>query len=158
MSRLVWAALTWIVLAGFYLFLAGSGGTVEYIAMLFCCTLGTALAVGVSLVAREHFALRPAPRAVLKPIAALLPDFFGVVRELVDVALHGAGRHRGDYVHQPFDFGANSPREAGRRAVTTIGVSLAPRTFVVRGERADGTLLLHGFPPKPVSPDRQWPA
>ena len=158
MSRYVWAPLTWLVLAGFYLFLAGSGGTVEYIAMVVCCTLGTALAVGLSLVAREHFILRPVPRAVLKPIAAALPEFVTVGRELVAVALHGASRHVGDYVRQPYDFGAATPLDAGRRAVNTIGVSLAPRTFLIRGNRADGTLLLHGFPPKPASDDRRWPA
>ncbi len=158
MSRYVWAPLMWIVLAGFYLFLAGSADTVELIAMLVCCTLGVMLAVGLSLVAQEHFTLRPAPRAILKPFAALLPDFYAVGRELVAVAIHGGGRHCGDYVRQPFDFGAATPREAGRRAVTTIGVSLAPRTFLVRGNRSDGTLLLHGFPAKPVSPDGRWPA
>ena len=158
MSRFVWAPLTWIVLAGFYLFFAGSVDAVEITVMLVCCTLGAALAVGLSLVAQEHFALRPAPRALFKPLAALLPEFFTVGRELFAVAIHGSHRHNGDYVHQPFDFGAATPREAGRRAVTTIGVSLAPRTFLVRGNRSDGTLLLHGFPAKPVSPDERWPA
>ncbi len=158
MSRFVWAPLTWIVLAGFYLFLAGSLGTVEIIAALVCCTLGTALAVGLSLVAHQHFTLRPAPRAILRPLAALLPEFLTVGRELATVVFRGAGRHHGDYVHQPFDFGAADPRDAGRRAMTTVGVSLAPRTFLVRGERSDGTLLLHGFPPKPVSEDARWPA
>ena len=158
MSRFVWAPLTWIALAGFYLGLAGSISTVEIVATLVCCTLGTALAIGLSLIAQEHFILRPVPRAVFRPFAAALPEFFTVGRELVAVALRGSGRHHGDYVHQPFDFGAAAPRDAGRRAVTTIGVSLAPRTFLVRGERADGTLLLHGFPPKPVSEDQRWPA
>lgn len=158
MSRIVWAPLTWLVLAGFYLLLAGSADTVEIIGMLVCCTLGTALAVGLSLVAHEHFALRPAPRAILRPLAAAIPEFLTVGRELIAVAIHGAGRHRGDYIHQPYDFGAATPRDAGRRAVTTIGVSLAPRTFLVRGDRGAGTLLLHGFPPKPASDDTRWPA
>ena len=158
MSRIVWAPLTFIVLAGFYLFLAGSLGTVEIVSALVCCTLGTTLAVGLSLVAKTHFTLRPAPRAILRPLASALPEFLTVGRELVGVALRGAGRHHGDYVHQPFDFGADTPSEAGRRAVTLIGVSLAPRTFVVRGNRADDSILLHGFPAKPVSPDRRWPA
>lgn len=158
MSRIVWAAVTWIVLAGFYLFLAGSIDTVEVIGMLVCCTLGAALAFGLSVVAQEHFTLRPPPRAILRPLAAALPEFLTVGRELAVVALRGAGRHHGDFVHQPFDFGAETPREAGRRAVTLVGVSLAPRTFVVRGNRADGSVLLHGFPPKPLSPDVKWPA
>lgn len=158
MSRYVWAPLTWFVLAGFYLFLAGSIGTVEVIAMLVCCTLGAALALGLSLVAREHFIVRPAPRAIFRPLVALVPEFFTLGRELMSIAIHGAGRHQGGYVHQRYAFGAATPREAGRRAITTIGVSLAPRTFLVRANRADGTLLLHGLPPKPTSSDEQWPA
>ena len=158
MGRIVWVGTTLLVLAGVYLLLAGSFDTVEAIAMLVCTVLGTALVVGQSVVANEHVTLRPAPRAILGPLAALLPELYAVGRQLFDVAIHGASRHRGDYVHQPFDFGTDDPREAGRRAVTLIGVSLAPRSFVIRGERANGTVLLHGFPPKPMSPDRRWPA
>ena len=158
MSRIVWAPLTWLVAAGFYLFLAGDDSTVELVAMAVCATLGTALAVALSLVPEKHFALRPAPRAILRPLAALLPELLAVGRELADVSIGGASRHRGAFVHQPFDFGSDTPREAGRRAVTLIGVSLAPRGFVVRGEQADGKVLLHGFPPKPVSSDTKWPA
>ena len=154
----MWASLTWLVLAGFYLSFAGDVGMVEIIAMVICCSLGTALAVGLSLVAREHFMLRPPPRAILRPLAALLPEFLAVGRALILVAVRGDRGNRGGWVHQPFDFGAAAPREAGRRAVTTIGVSLTPRTFVVRGERETGSLLLHGFPAKAASSDERWPA
>ncbi len=158
MSRIVWAPLVFAASCGFYLFLAGSADTVELLAMAFCVTLGTALAVGLSVVAKAPIALRPPPRAILRPLAALLPELVGVGRRLAAVAFHGAGGYEGGFVHQPFDFGVADAREAGRRAMTLIGVSLAPRSFVVRGEKADGTVLLHGFPPKPVSPDTRWPA
>lgn len=158
MSRFVWLPLTWIALAGFYLVLAGGVGTVEIIAMLVCCTLGSGVALGLSLVARERIVLRPPPRAILRPLAATLPELFTVGRALFLVALRGASRHDGDYVRQPFVFGDDSPREAGRRALSLIGVSLTPRGFVVRDERGTGTVLLHGFPAKPVSADTRWPS
>lgn len=158
MSRFVWAPLVFAASCGFYLFLAGSTDVVELLAMAVCATLGTALAVGLSIVAKAPIALRPPPRAIFRPFAALLPELLVVGRRLSTVALRGAGRHEGGFVHQPYAFGDASAREAGRRAVTLIGISLAPRSFVVRGEEADGTVLLHGFPPKPPSPDTRWPA
>lgn len=158
MSRIVWAPVLFAVLCGFYLFLAGSADGVELSGMAICAALGVALALGLSINAKAPIALRPPPRAILKPLAALMPELVAVGRRLVAVAVTGTDRHEGGFAQQPFEFGDATPREAGRRAVTLIGVSLAPRTFVVRGHREDSAVLLHGFPPKAVSPDTRWPA
>ena len=156
MGRIVWVIATFVALAGLYLFLAGSVDAVEIAAALVCAGLGTTLAVALEIVAKRNFEPRPPLRAVLRPFAALLPETAVVGRELVSAAVTGTTRQRGDFIRQPFEPGADDARSAGRRALTVIGVSLAPRTFVVRGELSDA-LLLHGLPPKPISSDRRWP-
>ena len=141
----------------FYLFLAGTIATIELIAAFACAAATTAIATGLATVALRRFRFLPPFKAVWRPIAALLPETVVVGRELVRVALHGADRQVGDFVRQPFVPGGDDPTEHGRRALTVLGVSLAPRTFVIRGER-DDVLLLHAFPTRPPSPDANWPA
>ncbi len=157
MGRIVWGVAVFVVLSGLYLFLAGTVDAVEIIAMVVCAAAGTALAVALETVAKRNYAPLPPPKAILRPFAALLPELLVVGRELVAVALHGAAAQRGTFVRQPFEPGADDTRSSGRRALTIIGISLAPRTFAIRGERTD-TLLLHGLPPKPASRDTAWPA
>ena len=145
-----------LALAGLSLFFAGDVSTVEVIAALICGAAGTGFSVALNVVAKKHFSLSPPAKVVLKPFGALVPEYLVVGRALVAVAVSGAPRQRGAFVHQPFDFGGNDARSASRRALTVIGVSLAPRTFVIRGENGDA-LLLHGFPDKAPSPDTEWP-
>ena len=158
MSRIVWGPLTWFALAGLYLLLSGNVSLVEAAAAAVCATCATSLALAVSRFTDRRIELRAPVGAILRPVAALLPEFLTVARELALVAVRGGGRHRGDFQSQPFDAGGDDPRSAARReALTIIGVSMTPRSFVVRGERADA-LLVHGLPPKSPSSDIAWPA
>ncbi len=159
MGRIVGAVITFVVLLGIDLFFAGAISTVEIVAGLVCATAGTALAIGLGVVAERRFAFAPPMKALLKPFVALLPETLAVGRELIAVAIGGAERQRGDFIEQPFRPGESEgdPKAAGRHALAIIGVSMAPRTFVVRGERTDA-LLLHCLPAKPPSPDPAWPA
>ena len=157
MGRIVWGVGVFGFLAGFYLFLAGSIDAVEITAMVACAGLGTALAVALETVAKRNYLPLPPPKAIAKPLLALLPELLVVGSELVVAIATGPTRQRGAFSQQPFEPGDDAPRSAARRALTVIGVSLAPRTFVVRGELSDH-LLTHGLPPKPPSSDHAWPA
>lgn len=157
MGRFVWGVAVFATLAGLYLFLAGTVDAVELTAMAICAGAGTAMAIALEDVAKRNYLLMPPPKAILRPLLALLPELLLVGRELVAAIVVGPSRQRGEFTRQPFEPGGDDPRAAARRALTVIGVSLAPRTFVVRGELSDH-LLTHGLPPKPPSPDRVWPA
>ena len=123
LRRVVWSIAAWIILAGFYLFFAGTVDTVE-VASAVCCA-GVAAGLG-------YVMARNAQR-------------------------QGGERPRGAFGHQPFEPGGPDAKSRTRRAATIIGVSLAPRTFVVRGEDSK-ELLLHCLPEKAPSPDQSWPA
>jgi len=157
MGRFVWAVAVFVLLAGLYLFLAGNVDAVEVTAMVVCAAAGTALAVALERVAKRNYSSLPPLKAVVRPFAALLPETFVVGRDLAGIAITGTRRQRGDFVQQPFNPGGDDSRSAARRALTVIGLSLAPRAFVVRGDRTDA-VLLHELPPKPTSADTAWPA
>ena len=150
-------ALLFLVLLGLYLFFAGEVSTVEMIAGGVAAGAATGLAVALVVVAKKHFRLAAPAKAIFHPLAALLPEFFQVGKQLIIVALQGTSGQRGAFIPQPFEPGGDDPVSAARRAATVIGVSLAPGTFVIRGER-DVSLLLHAWPEKPPSRDRAWPA
>ena len=155
MHGLTTSILAGVVFAGAYLALAGSLDGVELAFVLACAVPAAALVWAMSRVARRHFALRVPARALLRPLGSLLPDAVAVGRELVAASLHGSGTQRGGFVRQPFDSGDG--QAATHRATVLIGLSLAPRTFVVRGENSD-ELLLHVLPERAASPDHVWPA
>ena len=80
-----------------------------------------------------------------------------VVRDcwLLAVALwgHFTGRPvRGRFLVVPFPGGADDARSAGRRALVTTLVSVAPNTVVVGIEGAEGEMLVHQLVPEPGSP------
>lgn len=157
MRRSILSIAAWIALAGIYLVLAGTLDAVEATSAVLAGGVAAALGAVMAYVARRDYALVVPPRAVLSPLRGVLPDFFAVGRQLVAAALHGSTRQRGDFVRQPFEPGGTDRASRTRRAAAIIGVSLAPRSFVIRGEESD-ELLLHCLPEKAPSADRAWPA
>lgn len=154
----VYWAVVWAGLGGFYLFLAGDTSTVEIVAAVVCASIGTALAFDLTRVAHRHFGLAFSGRGLFRPLAAVVPETFAVGRELLAEGF-GTGRgNRGVFMRQPFDPGCDDdPPSATRRALVVLGVSFAPGGFVIRGDR-DETMLIHALPAKPPSRDRKWPA
>ena len=155
MRRLLSGTVVWLVLAGLYLVLAGTADAVEVACATVAASLAAGLGVAMALIDERRFTVSFPAKAVLRPLASLLPDLIAVGRVLL--AIGSPRDHRGCLVHQPFHSGGAEGRSTFRRAVSIIGVSLAPRTFVVRGEDSD-ELLLHCLPEKAPSPDRVWPA
>ena len=150
-------ALLFLVLLGCYLFFAGEVSTVEVIAGIVTAAAATVLSVALVVVAKRHFRLAPPAKAILHPLATLFLEFYKVGKRLVTVALQGASGQQGGFVRQPFEPGGDDALSSGRRAAVIIGLSLAPASFVIRGER-DEALLLHGWPEQPPSRDTAWPA
>ena len=157
LRQIVGGALGWAAYAGLYLFFAGTIDTIEVTFAAVCATIALGLAYATRATARRRFGGILPPRAILRPVASLWPDLLVVGRELVKVSIAGSQRQRGDFVRQPFDSGGDEALSRTRRAAAIIGVSLAPRTFVVRGEDSD-ELLLHCLPAKAPSADHRWPA
>ena len=152
---LVFPVAIWFLFFALYLFLAGTVDTVEMTAGFVCAGAGTALAIGLRRVAHRRLAFGPPPaRAILRPIAALIPETLSVGRQLVAAIFAGTDQ-RGAFVRQSFDPGADDRRSTGRRAIAVIGGSLAPGSFVIRGDRSE-TMILHALPSKPPSPDPRW--
>lgn len=157
MGRIVWGVILFASLACLYLLLAGSIDAVEATAASIGAVAGTALAVSLSLVSHQRFAWTVPGRAIVRPLAALAPDAWSVGRTLLTIILRGSRPHEGDFARQSFDPGQDDAASATRRAVVVLGMSLAPRSYVVRGERTD-ELLLHSLPRKAPSADIHWPA
>ena len=150
------AVIVWFGLAGFYILLAGAVGVFELVAGIVCATSGTALAVGLSRIACRRFVGWPAPRAIWRPLGALAPETLAVGRQLV-AAIFTNKAQWGAYLLQPFDPGGDDAVSRARRAVVVVGVSLAPGSFVIRGDRTDA-MILHTLPPKESAlSDPMWP-
>ena len=149
-------AIIWLAFAAFYLLLAGDVSPVELVAGVACASAATSLGIGLSHIAHRRFAGWPSPRAIFRPLAALIPETFVVGRQLV-AAIFVFRDQRGAYVRQPFAPGGDDAVSAGRRAAVVLGISLAPGSFVIRGDRTD-TMILHALPEKSPSSDRVWPA
>ena len=156
MQRLLWSVVAWAVLAGLYLVCAGTVDVVEGTFAVVCGGLAAALSYLMARTTKRDFVASIRPKAILHPLASILPDFLALGRQLITAIVEGSDRQRGAFVRQPFEPGGSDARSRTRRAATIIGVSLAPRTFVVRGEDSD-ELLLHSLPEKAASPDQAWP-
>ncbi len=64
---------------------------------------------------------------------------------------------RGELVSQRFTHGGESGVAGARRALVTLGVSLAPNGYVVRVPARGNFLLVHQLVPAPTKTDEEWP-
>ncbi len=80
-----------------------------------------------------------------------------LLRTLAPGQAHAARTAPGMLQIQPFRRGSDDPAEAGRRALVTLGLSLAPNGYVVDFATGSG-LLIHRLQPVPPQPDQDWPA
>jgi hypothetical protein len=151
-------AFVGIVLFGLYLLLAGEVSLTEIAADFAVSILILAFALVQRRIAVHRLRLPLAMKPYARPVAALLPDTFRVGKVIVASLIRRPGTKTGHLLHQPFIPGDFSPRQAGRRAVVELGVSLAPNAFAICVKPQDNTLLLHCLHPKQASPDRTWPS
>ncbi|MFC0410135.1 hypothetical protein [Roseomonas elaeocarpi] len=122
--------------------------------------IGAALFAGFSLAQRQT---APQPfRFSLPPLHAAVSLLGALGRETATVGLAllraVIGRPvRGEVTTQPFEPGGPDARDAARRALVILGLSLAPNGFVLDDTGEAEGLPLHRLAPQPVAADRRWP-
>lgn len=150
--------LHWAILFGAYLLFAGQLSKSEIIAGLPASALVTGF--GVLLRRAEQHRLRldaPWFRVIGATLGALYPDALRVGRVLLAVLLRRPAGAVGSISGQPFLAGDEAPVTAGRRALVTLGSSVAANGYVVGIDRMAAALYLHRLAPVPPKPDPVWP-
>lgn len=145
-----------VVLGGFYLLCAGVTTVDEDAAAAITAGLAAAYATLVRAKAGRRFALgAPWHRVICTPVLQLAPDAWRVAQVLAHGLIGPAGRGR--MVRQPFRHGGRGPSDAGRRALVTLSLSVAPNTYAADLPDGAEALLLHQLAQAASSPDREWP-
>lgn len=149
----------WVVLAGLYLLFAGQLSGSEVIAGVPASLAAAVFALLVHRVQPRRFQVRaPWLRVVVRPIAALFPDAARVGTMLLRAMWRRPDGPLGVISQQPFRHGGNQPGDAGRRALTTLGLSLAPNGYVLLVPDDRDMLPVHRLAPAVMGSDPEWPA
>jgi len=147
---LPWAAGAWVL----WVLLVSTSKRAELLTGAIAAVL-TAAAVD-AVRSRERFAFRPRLRWLRRGL--LIPVHVVTESWLVSVALvrHATGRRvRGAFVAVPFEHGEDDdPEASARRALVTLGLSLAPNTVVVGIDPERNEALTHQLVPDPSRLDR----
>jgi multisubunit Na+/H+ antiporter MnhE subunit len=154
------ASASWVLLVALYLVLAGQVSATEVVAGAAAGLAATVLSVAERREGERRYAFRGTPwgRVLGRPALALVTDSAKVAGALARVALRGADAQPGAAVRQPFAPGEDDdPREAARRGIVALAVSLTPNSYVLRTMPGCDALLLHRLAERPPSPDREWP-
>ncbi len=149
-------AVVWCVLAAFYVLFVGQPGGTEVIAGAIATLPAAGFAVALHRAGTRRLSLRaPWPRLIARPLAAVFPDAMRVGAVLLGTLRRRPRGTRGVIICQPF---RDDEDAAGRRALVTLALSLAPNGYVL--DRAGGrdALLLHRLAPAAAETDREWPA
>ena len=156
---ILFSGATSLLLFATYMVFAGQISESELLAALPACALAIVFAIAHRDNARRRFAM-PAGciQFVLRSVIQIVPDTGRVGWSLVRIVFAGARASKGAIAEQSFRIGAPLPQDAARRAVTTLGVSLAPNGYVLRVFAADESLLIHRLVPVNVSTDTEWPS
>lgn len=145
-----------VVLGGFYLLCAGVTTADEDIAAASLAGLGACYATVIRANADRRLALgAPWHRVLGTPALQLAPDAWRVALVLARSLIGRADRGR--MTRQPFRHGGDDPEDAGRRALVTLAISVAPNSYAADLPDGVGALLLHRLAEAPSSPDREWP-
>jgi hypothetical protein len=153
-------AATWLVLllTGFYFFFAGQVSPAEALACLPAIFAATWLASRWHDVTDQPFNLHvPWPRILLRLSCALGVDSFRVMCALLVALWRRPVREIGHVETQPFTPGGSGRADATRRALVTLGASLAPNGVVIDVLPEKHSLVLHRLVPAPPVPDIIWP-
>ena len=160
MSNGAFTAAVFVASCGFYLLLAGTANRTELMAAVAVAGAAAAFAWARRRGRERAVALPIPPGRVLARTGLSLATDTARVGGVLLRAL--ASRQAGSASWQRFHPGGRSPRDAGRRAIVTLGTSLAPNGFVldVRPSalpEAGHGLLLHRLAPAPPCSDAGWP-
>ena len=150
--------MLWCVLAAFYLLFAGEVSRSEVLAG--APAAGAAACFTLLQARRERRLVLPLPRLrfIGRSLAGLVTDTARVGwRLLVAVWRRPAGQ-AGLIARQRFRPGDDNATDAGRRALVTLGLSIAPNGFAVGLAPGEDALLVHRLVAVPADADRDWPA
>ena len=145
--------LSWLLLTGIYLALAGSPSLQEGAAALLCGTLSALWVRQVRACGDRHLRVRPPALAPVLPALAELPrQTARVGARLWRAARKGdvAGEDRCALPHAVANcpLARNYPEAAGACALSVLTASLSPDAYVLRLEPERGRILLHAFLPE----------
>ncbi len=147
-------AVAWLVFFGVYLLYAGEVSLNEILAGIPAAGALACFAVASRRAEQRHLRVRaPWPRLLLRPVGSLFADAAKVGRVLLAALVRRPDGPIGRAAAQPFREGGSD--DAGRRALVTLGSSVAPNGYVLAIGRE--TLILHRLAPSAPDPDRDWP-
>jgi hypothetical protein len=157
-GTMLFGAIVWIVLVGFYFLLAGEISLTETIAGLPTAAVAAGFALALRRTETQRLRLQaPWLHVIAKPLASVLPDVFRVGRVLLSVLWRRPSGPIGAVARQPFRHGGDDAKSAGRRALVTLGISFAPNGYVLSSPGEMDALVLHRLALVPPEPDREWP-
>lgn len=147
----------WCVLAGLYLLFAGTVSATEIGAGLVLVTLTTLFMLVAQAGKNRPLRLRPAPRVLWGPLVSVITDSVKVAGVLVRVLGRRPPGPVGQVSRQPFRQGGQDARDAGRRGMVMLSVSLAPNGYGLHVPEGEDVLVMHRLARVPPSPDPEWP-
>ncbi len=150
----------WLPLLVLYLLLTGKPTWEEASAGLAAAAIATVGAVVAARAAALEF--QPRLRWLVRlgrPFLQMLLDCCLVLGALWPRLVQGKNVE-GVFSTIPFDPGGDDPQQAARRALITVGITLAPNTYVIGMDRQQGLILVHQLIPTrqpPGNGNREWP-
>ena len=157
---MVAGGVTWALLTGIYLVLAGETSTTEVVAGLLTGLVAALLSVAVRKDAGRRFRFRGVPWLLLlgQPALVLVSDTARVGVALARTILRGPeGAPDGSIMRQAFARGGEDAKDAARRGLVTLGISLTPNTYVLRIMDERDEMRLHRLAERKPSVNRAWP-
>lgn len=149
---IAYAGAWWIVLLGLWLLFVDSLAPPEVLVGLAAAALASLAAVGIRALGGERYRFRWRWLLLLRGVPiSVLRDSWLLAALLWRRLVHGE-RPAAAFRTVSFPIEGNDPTAAARRAFVVTATSVAPNTYVVRVDRAQGTALVHQLAPDP--PDR----
>ena len=150
--RVVYLLTWWIVLLGLWLLFVDSLARPEVLVGLAAAGLATLAALGIRARGGVRYRFRWRWLLLLRGVPADVLRDSWLLTALLWRRLVRGERPAGAFRTVPFPIGGDDPTSAARRAFVVTATSVAPNTYVVRVDRAQGTALIHQLVPD--SPDQ----
>ncbi len=152
-------ACTWVAFAAAYVLFAGQINLTETIAGLPLATVVTMFVVALRRCEQRSLRLdAPWLRLGRRVLVSLASDVVRVSGVLLRALARRPDGTVGRLTHQPLRRGGEAPREAGRRGLVSLAISMAPNGFMVTIPEQGDVMVLHRLVDVPPVPDHEWPA